>query len=52
MNEFDRSVNGQTHFGGEGGGRGTTASYYTPSTLVKGETVLIPVLNHHQLNPY
>lgn len=50
MNEFDRSVNGQTHFGGRGG---TTASYYTPSTQVKGETVLIvPVLNHHQLNPY
>lgn len=36
-----------------GGGGGTTASYYTPSTQVKGETVLIvPVLNHHQLNPY
>lgn len=48
MNEFGRSVNGQTLWG-EGG---TTSSYYTPSTLVKGETVLIPVLNHHQLNPY
>lgn len=43
MNEFDRSVNGQTHFGGKGGegaGAGARPLTITPSTLVKGETVL------------
>lgn len=49
MNESDRSVNEKTHVGGGGGTRHLAI---TRSTLVKGETVLTPILNHYQLNLY